>query len=167
MSKNMSLEQIIANGNKSHMTKAEMAERKKQEEQLQNLKSDKIKPPKFLSKDGKKIFKKIVIDLQEANLYCNVDVYGLAILSESIDKFIHCTIALHGEELSIEHTNKAGFSNYIENPIIKTQLKYAEMVKKFSSDYGLSPASRLKIMQSSTPEGDELEEEFEGIFEYV
>lgn len=51
-------------------------------------------------------------------------------------------------------------TNVIENPLIKTQLKYAEMMKKYSSEYGLTPAARLKIVQNNTPELDEEEKEF-------
>lgn len=157
----MSIEQILANGNKHHLSKKEITERKKQEEELSKLKSDKIKPPKWLGKEAKRVFKKITLEMQVINLLVNVDIYGLAVLSDAIEKFMMCTISLHGEEMSVEYTNKAGFANYIENPIIKTQQKYAEMIRKYSSDYGLSPVARLKIMQQSFPDIDPDELEFE------
>ncbi|BEP28805.1 phage terminase small subunit P27 family [Helicovermis profundi] len=163
----MSIESIIAAGNKAHLTKAEIKNRKKQEEELNKLKSDKIKAPSWLGKDAKNIFKKIVKELDVIGLLCNVDVHGLTVLSDSIEKFKFCTIALHGEDLSIEYTNKAGFANMIENPMVKTQLKYAEMIKKYSADFGLSPVARLKIVQQSMPDIDDDELEFEGMFNNV
>ncbi len=160
----MSIESILAAGNKAHLTKAEIRERKKQEEQLNKLRSDKIKAPSWLGKDAKKIFKKIVEELQEIGLLCNVDVHGLTVLADSIEKFKYCTISLLGEDLTMEYTNKAGFANMIENPMVKTQLKYAEMIRKYSADFGLSPVARLKIVQSSMPEMDDDELEFDGMF---
>ena len=135
-----------------------------QEEQLNNLNSDKVKPPPWLGKDAKSIFKKIVKELDEIQLLVNVDIYGLAVLADAIEKFKFCTIALHGEELSVEYTNKAGFANYIENPMVKTQQKYAEMIRKYSADFGLSPVARLKIVQQSMPDMDPEELGFESEF---
>lgn len=164
MKKNMSIESILENGNKAHLTKEEIRIRKKQEEQLNNLRTDKIKPPTWLGKEAKKIFKKIVLELEVIGLLCNVDIYTLAVLADGIEKYIMCVISLHGEELSVEYTNKAGFTNYIENPVIKTQLKYAELIRKYSSDFGLSPVARLKIMHSTAEEMSDDEIDFEGEF---
>ena len=164
MTKNISIEAILEAGNKAHLTKEEIRQRKKQEEQLNNLKTDKIKPPTWLGKEAKKVFKKIVVELEVIGLLCNVDIYGLAVLSDAIEKFILCTIALHGEDLSIEYTNKAGFANYIENPMVKTQQKYAEMIRKYSTDFGLSPVARLKIVHSSVEELSDEEMDFEETF---
>ena len=160
----MSIEAILAAGNKAHLTKEEIKLRKMQEEQLNNLNSDKVRPPTWLGKDAKSIFKRIVKELDEIQLLVNVDIYGLAVLSDAIEKFKFCTIALHGEELSVEYTNKAGFANYIENPMVKTQQKYAEMIRKYSADFGLSPVARLKIVQQSMPDMDPEELGFESEF---
>jgi len=117
-----------------------------------------------LGKEAKKVFKKIVMELEVIGLLCNVDIYTLAVLADAIEKYIMCVISLHGEELTVEYTNKAGFANYIENPIIKTQLKYAELIRKYSSDFGLSPVARLKIIHSSAEEMSDDELDFESEF---
>ena len=156
----MSVDAIIAAGNKSHLTKEEIDIRKQQEEELKKLNSDKVKPPTWLSKVAKKIFKDIASELQTIELLKNIDNYGLAVLSDAISKYIECTIQMHNEELMIEYTNKNGNTNVIENPLIRTQIKYAEVVRKYSSDFGLSPAARLKIIQQNTPELSEEEEDF-------
>lgn len=151
---------IIEQGNKSHLTKAEIEKRKEAEEEIKKLNSNKIKPPKWLGKEAKKIFKDIAKELEVIDLLANVDIYALSILSDCMEKYIKCTVALHAEEMTTEYTNKKGIKNIIENPLIKTQLKYAEMMKKYSSEYGLTPAARLKIVQNNTPELDEEEKEF-------
>lgn len=164
--KNYSIEQIIQNGNKSHLTKGEIEKRKEQEKVLEKLQNDKIRPPTWMSKKGKKIFKDIVKNLKGINILVNVDIYGLAICADAMDKYIRCTIALHTEQLRIKQASKKGISD-IENPLVKTQIRYADIFKKYSSDFGLSPVARLKIVQANTPELDEDEEDFIRDFEDV
>jgi P27 family predicted phage terminase small subunit len=156
---NYSVKTILENGNRSHLTKDEIEKRQEQEKTLEKLQSNKIRPPTWMSKIGKKIFKDIVKELQAINILVNVDVYGLAICADAMDKYIRCTIALHTEDLRIQQIGKLGVSD-VENPLVKTQIRYADIFKKYSSDFGLSPASRLKIVQTNTPDLDEDEENF-------
>lgn len=153
----------MKNGNRSHLTKDEIEKRQEQEKVLEKLQSNKIRPPTWLSKVAKKIFKDIVKELQAINILVNVDVYGLAICADAMDKYIRCTIALHTEQLRIEQVSKLGVSD-VENPLVKTQIRYADIFKKYSSDFGLSPVARLKIVQANTPDPDEDEENFEQDF---
>lgn len=149
---------------KSHLTKEELAKRKSKEDQLKLLARDKIKPPKWLSKDAEKIFRDIVKQLSVVDILANLDVMGLAILSDAFEKFIKATMQLNDEELTTEYTNKNGSANSVENPLIRIQIKYAEVIKKYSVDFGLSPASRLKLIQENIESTDEEEENFKSIF---
>ncbi len=158
-----SIKAILAEGNKSHLTKEEIEQRQLQEETLDKLKNDKVKPPTWLGKLGKKVFKDIVLQMKELDILKNVDVYGLAITADAMDKYIQCTIALHTEELSIESETRTGFT-MIENPLVKTQRKYADLFHKYSANYGLSPAARLKIVTQNMPEIDPDDTEFEREF---
>ena len=155
--KNMSVKAILENGNRSHLTKDEIEKRHEQEKILEKLQSNKIRPPTWLGKVGKKIFKDIVKELKAINILVNVDIYGLAITADAMDKYIRCTIALHTEMLRVDEITNSGITQK-ENPLVKTQIRYAEIFKKYSSDFGLSPAARLKIVQVNTPELDDEEE---------
>ncbi|WP_373845378.1 phage terminase small subunit P27 family [Clostridium sp.] len=155
--KNMSVKAILENGNRSHLTKDEIEKRHEQEKILEKLQSNKIRPPTWLGKVGKKIFKDIVKELKAINILVNVDIYGLAITADAMDKYIRCTIALHTEMLRVDEITNSGITQK-ENPLVKTQIRYAEIFKKYSSDFGLSPAARLKIVQANTPELDDEEE---------
>ena len=155
--KNMSVKAILENGNRSHLTKDEIEKRQEQEKILEKLQSNKIRPPTWLGKVGKKIFKDIVKELKAINILVNVDIYGLAITADAMDKYIRCTIALHTEMLRVDEITNSGITQK-ENPLVKTQIRYAEIFKKYSSDFGLSPAARLKIVQANTPELDDEEE---------
>lgn len=162
--KNMSIKQIIENGNKSHLTKEEIEKREQQEKKLEKLNSNKIKPPVWLGKDAKKIFKDIVKEMKVLDILVNVDIYGLSIIADAMEKYIKCTVTLHSEEMKITTMTKKG-PVVIENPTIKTQMKYADVFNKYSQNYGLSPSARLKIVQQNTPEVDDDEAEFEREFD--
>ena len=60
-----------------HNTKEEIEARKKQEEKLKGL-ADKIKPPGYLNKEQKKIFKYIVDQLKASGILSNLDIYVLS-----------------------------------------------------------------------------------------
>ena len=156
----MSVEAILAEGNKSHLTKEEIETRRQAEDELRKLKKDKIKPPTWLDKKGKSIFKDIVNELAQIDLLANIDNYNLAVLADSMQRYIECTQRLHTDDYVIITTNKKGQEYHSENPLVRTQLKYAEAVRKISSDYGLTPAARLKIMQQNAPELGDDEKEF-------
>ncbi|MBI6038156.1 phage terminase small subunit P27 family [Clostridium perfringens] len=157
--KMISVSQILANGNKSHLTNEEIEKRQEQEEKLKCLPKDKIRPPTWLSKDGKSIFKKIVKELDAVDILANIDNYNLAILANSLEKYIECTRKLNCDELTVTHINKRGFETTQKNPLISIQIQYADVIKKLGAEFGLSPAARLKIIQEAE-EFDEEEKEF-------
>lgn len=140
---------------KKHLTKEEKEERKQCEDKIKELAKDKIRPPTYLNPKAKKIFKIIVKDLEPLGLLANVDVFLLGILSDCIEKYIRVTEKIDKEDLQKKHTNKFGATNEIENPLIKTQLKYAEMIKKYSNEFGLSVAARLKIISVNLNSNDD------------
>lgn len=165
--KMISIDQILANGNKSHLTKEEIEKRKEQEDILKELSKDKIRPPTWLSKQGKKIFKDIVKELINIDILANIDVYCLAILSEEMDSYIDIVQRLRADDLIIQVTNKKGFTSSQKNPLYSMKLQSGEAVRKLSSDFGLTPAARLKIIQQNAPELSEDEKQFNEDFDDV
>ncbi|ABG84927.1 TPA: phage terminase small subunit P27 family [Clostridium perfringens] len=153
--KMISVSQIIANGNKSHLTNEEIEKRQEQEEKLKKLPRDKIRPPTWLSKDGKSIFKKIVKELEAVDILANIDNYNLAVLANSIEKYIECTMKLNCDELTVTHINKQGSLTTQKNPLISIQIQYADVIKKLGAEFGLSPAARLKIIQEASDIDDD------------
>ncbi|WIF95132.1 phage terminase small subunit P27 family [Caminicella sporogenes] len=157
--KSKSINQMLKEG-KTHLTKAEIERRVQEEERLKQLPSDRIKPPTWLGKQAKKIFKDIVKQIEAIDLLANIDIYTLAVLADAIEKYITITQKLHAADLTVEYTNKAGATNEVENPLIRTQLKYVDVIKKYSTEFGLTPISRLKIVQNNVKNIDLDEEEF-------
>jgi P27 family predicted phage terminase small subunit len=146
---------------KRHMSKEEIESRQKQENILRQLSSDKIRPPSWLNPKAKKIFKDIARELAGLDLLANVDNYTLAVLADAFEKYINATQQLDGQDLMVEYTNKAGATNTIENPLVRTQIKYAELIKKYSGEFGLSIAARLKLISNhSNEDGDDFDNDF-------
>lgn len=162
--KKMSIDTILANGNKSHLTKDEIENRKAKEEKLSKLASDKIRPPTWLSPRAKKIFKDTVKELESIQLLANIDTYNLSILADSMDKYIKCTIDLHNADYVETYTNNKGGESKQKNPLITVQIDYGNLVRKISNDFGLTPSARLKIIDDNTPEISEEERDIEDEF---
>lgn len=148
---------------KGHISREEIEERQKQEALLKTLPKDRIKPPVWLSKRGKSIFKDVAENLDSVDILANVDNYNLAILADGIDKYIEATNKLDAlGSFTTYHTNKSGATNEVEHPMVNIQLKYAELVKKYSAVIGLNPASRLKIIQvNGGGDSDGFDDDFE------
>lgn len=162
--KKISVEAILANGNKGHFTREEIENRRDKEKELTKLANDKIKPPTWLSPRAKKIFKDVVKELDAIKLLANIDTYNLSILADSMDKFIECTIDLHNADYVEEFINNKGNATTQRNPLISIQLNYADSVRKISSEFGLTPSARLKILEANNPELSDEEKDIEDEF---
>lgn len=149
---------------KKHLTNEEKETRLKQEEILGELPKDKIRPPTWLSKRGKKIFKEIVTELDPIKILANLDVHNLAVLSDTFDKFVEATIALNTSPLTVLETNKNGSTREVPSPYIRIQTRYSDLIKKHAVEFGLTPASRQRLIEINTELKSEDEEEFEDKF---
>lgn len=146
---------------KKHLTKEEIEERKVQEE-LARPNIDNIKCPSWLKdKAARKEYKKIALELQELGLLTNLDVNALASYCNAFSAYINTVAELEGQPLVVEQTNKAGFTNLVENPLIKIQMKYSDEMKKLAAVLGLTIDSRLKlIVPKAEKKKDEIKKEF-------
>lgn len=160
--KKSSVAALKAAGNKAHKTKKEIEERKNSEEKLKELPKDKIRPPTWLNTQSKKIFKSIVKELAAVDLLANIDVFPLAVLADAFEKYIRVTTMLDEADIMVKFTNKSGATNTVENPLVRTQIKYAELIKKYSNEFGLTVASRLKVISvnSNSGPGDDFDDDF-------
>lgn len=149
----------LLEGNKSHLTKAEIDKRQKAEESM-TFKSDAIKAPSWLNDDAKKIFRKLVRDFESTELLVNVDVYALAFFCDSYSDYIRFTQIILKEGDQLEHTNKAGETNKVPHPLLTKKKQAFEQCMKVMGEFGLSPSSRTKIIQSLDKGEDESENPF-------
>ena len=145
----------IAKGNPNRLTKSEIAARLESEEKFKPN-NDNIKPPTWLDKIGKKEWIRVASELEELEILTNVDVAALGMYCDAYSKYQLATKKINEEGMFIEYTNKAGATNIIEHPAVKAQVKYADLIKKLCSEFGLTPSSRARI---TLPKQEEEKEE--------
>ncbi|MDB1935129.1 phage terminase small subunit P27 family [Clostridium tertium] len=131
-----------------HNTKEEIEARKKQEEKLKGL-ADKIKPPKYLNKDQKKIFKYIVDELKASGILSNLDIYVLATCSIAISRLTE-----------IEKQINKDITNLWDKTLMSSKDKYTKDFFRCCNELSLSPQARAKIgslaLQAKEKEEDPL-----------
>ncbi len=131
------------NTSSKHNTAEDIAVRKESEEKLRG-KSDKLKPPTYLTAAQKKIFRYIVNNLEEAGILGNLDLYVLSVAAVTISNLIELDKAI----------------NTVENMELKLKMmgtrdKYTKDFFKCCNELSLSPQARAKISISATKNGKE------------
>lgn len=165
---------IILNQKKSHYSNEYLEQRKVNEEKLK-ADDDKVTPPTWLSKNAKKQFKKIVIELKKIKLATNLDVNSLAVYADSVVKFIEFEAQLKNmndllkECDDIEDTiEKIKAKERIHKLIVNfttKKLQLGDAIRKYSVEFGLTPQSRAKLAIPREKEKKKSEEEemFNGV----
>lgn len=145
----------LIQGNRSHLTKKEIKQRKKNEIKPR---ADNIERPEFLKHNpiAQREWRRLVKELKELGLLTNVDTTALAVYCDAYSKYVEATEALKREGVTIEYTNKAGHTNTLENPNVNVAKKYYKIMKDMMAEFGLTPAARAKL---AIPKDDKEEED--------
>lgn len=116
-----------------NLTADERAARLETEESLKGS-ADNIRPPKFLSGEQKRIFRKIVMELKEAGILGNLDVYILSTAAVSIDRI-----------QSIEQQINADPKLLSDRDFMSSKEKYSRDFYRCCNELCLSPQARAKL----------------------
>lgn len=116
-----------------NLTKEEKKARQEAEASIKG-KSDNIKPPKYLSKSQKKIFRNIVDQLNSSNILSNLDVELLTTYSIAIDRL-----------QTLESSANKDPNLLRDKDHMNAKKQYTADQFKCGSELGLSPQSRAKI----------------------
>jgi P27 family predicted phage terminase small subunit len=146
----------LLEGNKNRLTKEEINKRLEGEIKPN---TDKVKSPDWLDETARKEWDRVVDELIELGLMTNVDVSALGIYCDTYSKYVQATEALNSGELVVEHTNKSGATNLVPSPFINIQNKYADIIKKFLAEFGLTPSARAKLALPKKEEREPTPEE--------
>jgi len=84
-----------------------------------------------------------------------VDITALAIYCDAYSRLLQANEEIETQGMFVEYTNKAGATNVIENPAVKTANKYADLIRKMCGEFGLTPSARCKL---TLPKQEEKEE---------
>ncbi len=109
---------------------------------------------------SKKIFNDIKKNLSDVSILVNVDVYGLSILANEIDKYIQAELNIQASGTTSIEAYKNGLSKEVKSVHLQIQKDASEAINKLSNRYGLDPQSRQKIIEINTEPLNEDEMEF-------
>lgn len=145
---------------KKNLTKEEKEIRYKQEELLAEIPSDKIKPQPWLNTRGKKIFNDIKKCLEGTSILANIDVFGLSIVANEMDKYIEAQLNLQASGTTVIEEQRNGTTKEVKSVHLQIQKEASEVFSKLGTRYGLDPQSRQKIIDINTEPVDTEEMEF-------
>lgn len=135
---------------KKHLTKAELQARLEAEAQLRPP-ADRVKPPAWLGKRAKKLFRQLVKDMEQTELYTNVDVETLAVYCDAVVRYAQATEAI--EEQGVTIMGAQGVP--VQNPAVLVASKYAAIMSRCASKLGLDPSSRAAMALRKEPKKKE------------
>ena len=141
----------VMNG-KSNMTKAEIEKRSRAEDAMKP-KADKIKPPRWLCKEGRKEWRVVAPELERLGLLTNIDVSTLAVYCDAVARYAEATKAIQENGPVMKYTNTAGETNSIRSPWVQIANQYATIIRQYLSEFGLSPSARASLaIKTEVPE---------------
>jgi len=136
--------------NKKHFTNAEKAARTKAEQSLKGG-NDHVKPPKWLDETARKEFRRLARELILLDIITNIDVGGLAIACDAYSKYIMASAAITKATIDAETTKSSNDATVKRHPLNAVE-KYATIYRQYCSEYGLTPAARIKLSAQYKPE---------------
>lgn len=117
-----------------HNTKEEIQARKETEQRIKGL-ADKIgRPPTYLNKEQKKIYKFIIDELQATNLLTNLDVFILSTCAIAVDRL-----------KTIETLINKNIGSIVNKDLMSSKDKYTKDLYRCCNELSLSPQSRAKL----------------------
>jgi P27 family predicted phage terminase small subunit len=139
----------VLQGNPNRKTKAELEQMEKAEESLQFAKGA-VRPPTWLDPEAKKIFRKLVKDMESADILKNVDIHALAFFSDAYSDYISFSKIIAEEGTMVEYTNKAAETNKVPHPLFPKKKAAFEQMNKIMGDFGLNPVARARLVGNLT-----------------
>lgn len=116
-----------------HNTKSDIDLRKKTEEEIRGD-GDRLKPPKWLSKRQKVLFKRVVTELSSSNILGNLDEYILAQFSVAVDRLWTIEQQINEEPELMQ-----------DRQLMASKEKYSKDLYRCCNELCLSPQSRAKL----------------------
>lgn len=132
--KNLARPCKVIDSQSRHNTKAETEARKVREERIKSL-ADKIgKPPSYLLKEQKKVYKFIIDELQSTGILTNLDVYILTTCAIAVDRL-----------QTIETIINKNIGSLANKDLMSAKDKYTKDLYRCCNELSLSPQSRAKL----------------------
>ena len=124
---------ISASLSSQKMSNEERENRIEQEKKLKGN-NDKLKPPSYMTKEAKKVFKWLVKETKEADTFGNVDRFILEQFSNTYATYKELEIMFHKEQ---DFTTK--------EKIDRMKKRYTDQLPRLYNELGLTPSTRAKL----------------------
>lgn len=145
---------VLIQDGKTHLTKAEINRRRREEAKLKG-ENDKLACPDWVQGQvARNIYRATAAELKKIDLLANLDVTTLGQYANAMAKYREVNKALQGAPLLVEKQTRYGVE-MVENPLFKLHVRYAEETRKYGDKLGLTLGARLKL--STTPKGKQPE----------
>lgn len=150
---------VIIGGGKTHLTKAQIEERRDAESRIQPN-TDKIKCPDWLDGVAKREWHRVVGELLVLKLVTNLDVTALAMYCDAYSKYRAASELVRKEGAVITFKNALGATNKVKHPATEVMKQMAALAKSFGAEFGLSFAARVRLTlpKEKSKEPTELEQ---------
>jgi P27 family predicted phage terminase small subunit len=123
----------------SHASKKQLRQRESAEAKLK-APADAVDPPTWLSLDARRVWERIVPELLKLELATNINVDTLAIWCDAVAKCALCATKV--DEQGPVVRSRGG---NVQNPYALMQVKYAGIIRQYSGEFGMTPASIAKL----------------------
>lgn len=142
------------------ISKTEKEERKKEEAALEEFEDISLIPPRWLSKEAKKEYKRIVPLMQQLPIAA-LDLASVTMYCDYFSKYKAASIAVEDEGRTITELDAQGNDKKKVNPEFTAMNDAARMVRSISGSLGLTIDSRMRIV---VPKSEEKHDPFAEMF---
>lgn len=124
-----------------------------------------LRPPSYLNKQEKKIYKELIKPLLHIESLGNSDREIFAIMANAKAMMLEAKKSIENDGMLIPKMDRFGNVEMKENPCIKIYKDYESIFNKNQSQIGLSASARTKLVQikQEKEEESELNDIFDGI----
>lgn len=110
--------------------------------------------PRHLDVEARREWRRVVRELHQAGLLTRVDRAALAAYCQAYSRWTHASRELDGEPLTL--VTASGYR--YPNPLLGIQNNALETMRKFMTEFGMTPSSRSRVKAEKVDdEPDELE----------
>lgn len=148
--------------NQKKMAREERQRREKAEERLRTG-TDKVKPPKWLTPEGKKEFRRLAKLLLEVDLVTNADVDMLAVLANTIVTYQEADAAIREQGLTVTECTRYG-EKEVAHPLLAQRRQLADQIRALAGEFGLTPSARARLAMHLPKEEAKEPTAFEQLF---
>lgn len=101
--------------------------------------------PDWLGEEARRMWAKLVPELERLQLVTIVDGEALAGACQSWGVYVECERLMTTEGRTYEYTNKSGATNILPRPEVNMANQALSQFRAFISEFGLTPASRVRL----------------------